>query len=308
MSRQLVTARRKQLLDHLYDAERVFTTLSSPLYKITNKIINSKDLYIAYSTQYPGKISFAPSKEYKYDIVHRQMTTFGRIVRRQLEKDEVFDIKDSDLDKIQQYLLFKLGIIKHYKIGVKILTGYDILDAYREGVGSRSCMTGNSQSKYLDLYSSNPERIALLVVTTIQGTFRALRWLLDNEKYVYDRPYPEFNWSYNTLVELAVNNGYVRGYIPVICPGNTSYFRSNLTRDEYSKQFAEFNKDLKVTVARPKYLPYRDTFKWFKFYFKKKHMELTVDNLPGFYKYEEVLDIRDAIRYYNQWKNGSSTW
>ena len=77
---------------------------------------------------------------------------------------------------------------------VKLLSGEEITEAYRDEIGSHSCMTGPSFKRQRDVrfYAHHPTRIQLVLFPFERangGYARALLWKLDDDTYMLDRVY-----------------------------------------------------------------------------------------------------------------------
>lgn len=91
---------------------------------------------------------------------------------------------------------------------IQMLTGPAIMDAYRDCVGARSCMTGDNCS-CVDLYSRNPKRFSLFVLSRNGDTGRAIVHKLDDDNLLMDRIYAT---SVDVVAEMrdhAKNQGWL---------------------------------------------------------------------------------------------------
>lgn len=79
------------------------------------------------------------------------------------------------------------------KIEVEVLSGQDIVEAYRNAVGYSSCMTGD-RAFLINFQAENPDKVKLLVVTDENGKqSRMLVWFEgegEGQKVWFDRQYP----------------------------------------------------------------------------------------------------------------------
>lgn len=137
----------------------------------------------------------------------------GRFLSRKLSLNSGF-LSDKGLQKIADAINLELFGVQKDKI--KLLTGADITSAYRQAIGSISCMTGPDCGK-TRLYESNPKRFSMLIMTFGNDTARGIVHKLDNGKYLLDRVYgssetiksemqnyaKRTNWLYRGSTELA---------------------------------------------------------------------------------------------------------
>lgn len=216
---------------------------------IQQKIRQDTDHYLALckDDNIVSCVSFSPDYERRYVRTARKKTGLGRYIRRHLGFDSSF-ISDYELDCLQRHISAKTSDVSSR---IEIVFGNDIQKAYRDGLGGHSCMTG-SNSRFVELYAMNPERISLAIyhsdtpLYSASGdcrenflTGRSLLWNTDQGDTVLDLVYPKNNGIHVTLMrEWAHNNGYV-------VSGTSSAL------DHYS-----------VTVKRPKLYPYCDTFRY----------------------------------------------
>ena len=76
------------------------------------------------------------------------------------------------------------------EIRVKLLNGSKITEAYKNEVGTSSCMTGYDAGK-TRMYESNPDRFQMLTMHYADNSARAIVHKLDNGKYLLDRVYSD---------------------------------------------------------------------------------------------------------------------
>jgi len=96
--------------------------------------------FVAFSTDDPRLVSYAPKPEWKYDDDHRTRTSLGRYLRRQMGVSED-DVSDRTIEKLS-YGVFAVGANHEDATGieVEVLHGEDIIDAYTDSVGAGACM------------------------------------------------------------------------------------------------------------------------------------------------------------------------
>jgi hypothetical protein len=88
----------------------------------------------------------------------------------------------------------------------KILTGYDIVDAFADEVGGHSCMTGDC-ANLTELYADNPDRVSLLVYGDARG--RAIVWNADCGETLLDRCYADTDDVKRLMRDYATRQGWV---------------------------------------------------------------------------------------------------
>ena len=92
-------------------------------------------------------------------------------------------------------------------IEVKLLAGCDITQAYRDEIGSHSCMTGDC-ADFTRFYEMNPDRFQMLVMLYQNDSARAILSKLDNGKYYLDRVYASSEYLREKMYEHARQNGW----------------------------------------------------------------------------------------------------
>jgi hypothetical protein len=206
---------------------------------IESTIRQDVDSFLSYSQQRDGYVSYATKNSHKYDNNKRMRTRFGRYVRTQLKISED-DLPDRILEDIAYYLVGIMSDDGDYDSKIKLLEGNDIIQAYAHEVGCDSCMTG-SNSKYVELYALNPDKVKLLVYDETRA--RALLWTCDDGTRLLDRIYPNSGVHVEILRSWAKRN-------------NVAY---RLTNGGEFKGFSD-NESHQVTVKVDKYYPYMDSF------------------------------------------------
>lgn len=71
---------------------------------------------------------------------------------------------------------------------IELVSGYKITEAYSDGIGGDSCMTGGC-ADYTKLYESNPDRFSMLIMYNGNNSARAIVHKLDNGRFMLDRVY-----------------------------------------------------------------------------------------------------------------------
>lgn len=97
--------------------------------------------------------------------------------------------------------------------GVELLTGDAIIDAYRDEVGSESCMTGDN-CDCVRLYAMNPDRFSLLVLRLGNDSGRAIVSTFDDGRCLLDRIYASCADIANRMIVYARGQGWlIRDYV-----------------------------------------------------------------------------------------------
>lgn len=140
-------------------------------------------------------------------------------------------------------------------ISVELLSGEDIVQAYRDYVGGSSCMTGDN-CDCVRMYATNPKRFQLLVTKLNGNSARALVSKLDCGKFLMDRIYCDAEQMRNGMIEYARSQQWYyrasRGNRNEICLG-----------DELTDDFSEFVvSDISYNDGE---VPYMDTLSCFIF-------------------------------------------
>lgn len=152
-------------------------------YEVITRIRSMPEDYLAYSEDCPDKVSYAQKTENRYDGTRRVKTTLTRYIRRRLGM--VNTISDDMLDKVYRSVFaerIKVAEADHFRV----VSGNKITEAYEQGIGYQSCMTGHNSQK-VSLYAENPERVSMVIYHNMA---RALLWNCDDGIRVMDRIYP----------------------------------------------------------------------------------------------------------------------
>ena len=164
---------------------------------------NPQDLQV--SEEDTNMVSYAQKNKVK-----RQKTTLARFVAKNIPGFGECP------DKIKELLQTRTC---KYTFDVSqafsILTGDDIVEAYRNAVGGHSCMAGKSHNQMLDMYRQCPDDIGLAVFRTPDKTGRAIVWKNAKKKngttvVAVDRVYPAGDAQiYEFFDAWAKQNGYL---------------------------------------------------------------------------------------------------
>ena len=183
-----VVESRLALLCDLGRAAKAIRPLISPrqvetIQNVIKAIRNNRHgHYVSWSLDDPCRVSYANGKTHNYDTKRRLKTSLGRYILRNCVGKEL--IHPAALDKFVNAAMSQRPGAMY-----KFLTGSDIRDAYRDGIGGTSCMTGDD-SELLDVYVKNPDKVLLLVYESGDFRARALVWNCDDGSTCVDRIYP----------------------------------------------------------------------------------------------------------------------
>ena len=161
---------------------------------------NHNNHYFALSSEQPGKISYSKSLLKKYDTSTRIRTTIGRYLNRQLP--EITDGHEREVDRFTKAWLSLTQTASY-----ELVSGDDIVDAYREGFGGRSCMTG-SASENVAMYAIDENPVRLLKFTDGDFEARALVWNTDEDETIVDRIYPNDGYHVDAIHRYAESQGW----------------------------------------------------------------------------------------------------
>jgi len=121
-----------------------------------------------------------------------------------------------DEQTLENFINLYKSIIRENKIYFKIFKGKNIINWYNwknttpKGTLSKSCMRYERCLNYLNLYTSNPEKIFLLVLfekNNPQIIGRALLWKLDDDRMLMDRIYTANDSDKNNFIRYSIDNG-----------------------------------------------------------------------------------------------------
>lgn len=201
-----------------------------------------KSLFVAQSED-EKRVTYAPKPEYKFDLDRRQKTTLGRYLKRN-HKKILNEIDDKSLDKFVAQVISKLTDVEEF---FKIVDGEEIEEAYKSGIGSRSCMTGNCSS-FTRFYAENSDKIQMLLYNDTKG--RALLWTTDDDVKLIDRIYPNDGQHIALYEKWAKQHGF--------------HMRSHQGLPEENTRFLGVDDWQTVTLKAPSNdrFPYMDTFKY----------------------------------------------
>ena len=129
-------------------------------------------------------VSYANSYETRFNTRKRVKTTIGRFLMRRM------GVTKNPADFAAEFTACRIEQ-EGFEEYIHVLSGEAVIDAYEEGVGDSSCMTGEN-SYLVRLYADNPEKVQLLILRMDEcDVARALWWTCDDGTKVLDRIYPD---------------------------------------------------------------------------------------------------------------------
>jgi len=202
--------------------------------------------FMALSHDTIGMYSYAREKDARYDVPHRIKSSFGKIVKKlynpEWMRPETFGIIANKLTPI----IWPGEEGKFFTV----VTGEGVMEAYRHSFAQSSCMTGQQAQDWLELYHDNPDKVAMVKYNDGHTTARALLWTTDQGTKVLDRIYT-----------LKGNLQLLAEKYHIWCDENQYAYRDNAgSRAHKECVFSGKKNDYTVTVPRPEYMPYMDTF------------------------------------------------
>lgn len=159
-----------------------------------------------------------------YNVGHgkpRMKIKIGRFFTKKLQLNNGY-LSDVAIQKIATMVSIKLWP----NISTELVYGVKITEAYRQEVGTSSCMTGSS-AVYTRLYESNPDRFQMLIMRYGNNSARAIVHKLDNGEYLLDRVYSDSEDLKTKMQDYAIIHKWLYGY-------GVIYFNGSRIND-YSK-------------------------------------------------------------------------
>lgn len=241
------------------------------------------------------EISFLPDNQYQRIITSgenpwektKSKSKVGRMVR-QILSDNGYNVNDTAIEKFVNE--FKATWDKMHSTtrklevvtGEKILYWYDCAHyASTAGILGNSCMKKTEYNHFLQLYSSNPDKISLVILTENNELLaRSVLWKLDssseNKKLFLDRIYTRYDNDVKFLYDWVIEN-VVKGKEGILGShrqGNGGNMIVNLEKTNFEAY------------------PYADTF----MYLYKKVIDGKIPN-EGFISNRELRD-KDKVNEY----------
>ena len=169
----------------------------------------------------------------------------GRFLARKLKLNSGFLP-----DHIIQNLAGDINRALYPDIGIELLKGAAIRRAYRDAIGSSSCMTEGDCDK-VGLYADNPGRFQMLTMQYINDSARAIVHQLDNGDYLMDRVYTSCEMLRTEMRRYARGENWY--YRRTDSAGKMSIYRAGDPADDYNVFVVS---DLDYTDGE---VPYMDT-------------------------------------------------
>jgi len=185
--------------------------LKNNMTDIIYMIRQDTDAMLAYSTFSPVSVSYSTRPEYKYDNKRRLRTSLQRYLNRKYSA-YILKVPDHCIDKYVQCVF-----INRQTYNMEFLSGEDVQEAYNNGWGGESCMTGDRS--LTQLYGNNPEVVRMMILKWSKenwSTFedkvlaRALVWKVgvgENDYYM-DRIYPNDGMHVLWMEKYARDKGW----------------------------------------------------------------------------------------------------
>lgn len=155
--------------------------------RATSWLDRKHDILLALLRLNPTKPDDDSSNRIAYNVSgkDRMKLKTGRFLTRKLNLNHDF----LNTNQIQQ-LADKINIelFGTTTQDIDLVSGYKITEAYSDGIGGDSCMTGNC-ADYTKLYESNPDRFSMLIMHNGNDSARAIVHKLDNGRFMLDRVY-----------------------------------------------------------------------------------------------------------------------
>ena len=126
----------------------------------------------------------------------------GRFLTRKLGLQTVLP------DTVIQRLASEINTVLFPGFGVRLDTGDDIQENYRDEIGGGSCMTGGCAS-YVGLYVDNPTRFSQLIIEQNGDSARAMVFHLDSGDTMLGRVYATCEYLKGQIRDYAEQQGWL---------------------------------------------------------------------------------------------------
>ena len=210
--------------------------------------------FVSLSTKKQGRVSYYPKLTSNLDDVmddkcRRGCTLQSYIVKHVLSTlpDEYKKIVNEEYINISsQKTMFTIfgGLPEK----ADIVSGSEIINAYYNGYGGKTCMSGES-SEFVKFYAENPDKVFMIKFLAKGIKARALLWKISDNVQILDRIYP--------------NSGPHIEYIKYYCLKNNIIQRNGNSLPDCSSDI-KINDGHVYTIelnqAENGYYPYLDTF------------------------------------------------
>lgn len=199
--------------------------------------------FLSYSKVNADQISYSQSNRTN----RRTRTTLSRYMRRRLGlSPDIFP--DAVMQNFARSIFARMHDNVHDRI--KIVQGQELMNAYREGLGGHTCMTGTA-AIHETLLATNPSKAQLALYKLAPGRYaRAILWTCDDGTKVLDRIYPNDGAHVHVFHRWASEN-------------EIAYRRLNGAATGMSRILLvpDANKEVTLNMACGTF-PYMDTFRW----------------------------------------------
>jgi hypothetical protein len=149
------------------------------------------------------------------------------------------------------------------ELSIEMLEGADVEQAYVDGVGHSTCMTGRDRVKFIQMFVLNPTIVKMLVISSCGQSGRAMVWTLDDGHKFMDRIYSSGSEIRQKLYDHAKEKGWL--YRKNTDASSTAIFMPN---DKKCKKWRDMKDSeyKKLSISNltwtPGGVPFMDTFKY----------------------------------------------
>ncbi len=224
---------------------------------------NYKKHYLGLSQHSQTRVSYAAEPEHKFSGQRRKMTRLMRYITREFIKPSIsttlkLEISERALELFTEQFNMSAQDLT-YKDYFHVLEGSDIQQAYENGCGQHTCMTG--EEAYITYIYTHNDNCKLLVFDNNEYAGRALLWKTEEGVTVMDRIYPNSGAHIPYFTRYAEEHGYpmreTQGYPEGSVNGRGIYPIVNLTDD------GNYTIKLYKQTGDDNLMPYMDTFHWY---------------------------------------------
>jgi len=207
---------------------------------------------LSYAPGDEKKITYATREEHVWCDEKRTRSTLGRYLRRRLgvESERLSD------ERLQQLSEFVFSVRYPVEDMIKIVSGKELISAYKRNAGGSSCMTGHD-SELMTMLAENPDKCSILIFG--DDIARALLWTADCGQKVLDRIYPNYGGHIEALVQWAHSKGI---YTRTTQCATFHAFTDGGQSERAARFISNIARDLRITVTRPSndMYPFLDSF------------------------------------------------
>jgi len=191
----------------------------------------------------------------------------GRFARRLLSSAGVNQFNDSEIEDFVNKFKSAISRLKNAFDRVKIVSGDDIIKYYnlnqyssQSGSLGGSCMRYEKCSRYLRIYSENPNQVELVVLFNDEESdlirARAILWTDTKGRKLMDRIYGTVDSDVQILKDWAIQNGIYYKKLQNFYEDTPFMLGDDLLEDHV---------EVKLEKWEFRYYPYLDTLKFFDY-------------------------------------------